>query len=61
MKIYNYNLWDGECEIFNVENLVVFLSNINSLYYADEVNYFPYKSFKELSVEEIEIIRKEML
>ena len=76
MKIYSYNLWYGEYEIlnvgnvetkwfkkpsFNVEGKVIFMSNINSLYYADEVNYISYKSFKKLSVEEIEIIRKEML
>ena len=76
MKIYNYNLWNGECEILNVENLVVkgfrnpafniegrvlFMSNINSLYYADKDDCFPYKSFKKLSSGELEIIRKEML
>ena len=49
MKIYNYNLWDGKCEILNAENVmtkwfkkpsfniggkVVFMSSINSPYYA---------------------------
>ena len=76
MKIYNYNLWYGECEILNVENVetkwfgkpsfnvegrVLFMSNINSLYYADKDDYYPYKSLKKLSSREIEIIRKEML
>lgn len=80
MKIYNYNLWDGKCEILNAENLVtkwfkkpsfnvdgnlvVFMSSINSPYYAfyytDENNYLSYKSFKKLSSREIEIIRKEI-